>query len=198
MKKTNKVYSASDFQGLNVTMAVEDCYWAIDTIHPTKTGDSGKPLFEVGLKMIRQGQNTNVPDGWVDGTALMSRNRTYYVREKRPLYTKLLEIWETLGDDPVFMQACKQELGTTAFMGHVERLSGVKYTKSGNNKTVISCSKMELWYPDEFEPGAIVDDFIYLCNIGVYKPIIEEKKEESIDLTKIDPNVIAAIKAMMK
>lgn len=197
MKKTNKVYSASDFQGLNVTMAVEDCYWAIDTVRPTKTGDSGKPLFEVGLKKIRTEKSSDLPEGWHDGTGEMSRNRTYYVREHRPLYTQLLEMWEALGDDQVFQQACKQEFGTSAYRGHVERLTGVSYIKS-NNKIPVTYTKMELWYLDEYEPGTIVDDFIYLCNIGVYKPIVEEKKEESIDLTKIDPNVIAAIKAMMK
>lgn len=63
---------------------------------------------------------------------------------------------------------------------------------------MITSSKLEVWYPEDFEEGVIMDDFLYLCNRGVYTPIVEEKKEdELIDLTKVDPKLIATIKAMM-
>ena len=65
---------------------------------------------------------------------------------------------------------------------------------------MVSSSKLEVWYPKHFEEGIILDDFVYLCNKGVYTPVIEEKKSDPVAdaLRDLDPKVIEAILAMKK
>lgn len=201
MKKTIKVYSASDFVNASVSMAVEDSYWQIDTVTPTREGKhSGLPLFKVGLKPIQQGTPEGLPEGFRDGSSLMDANRTYFVREGRPLYTDLIEVWKSIdGDEELFPRAATSKLGDVAFKGHVERLTGVKYTKLGRNKTVVTKARLELWYPSSREMGEIVDDFVHLCNKGVYTPIIDQPTSTDAPdpLAGIDPSVIAAIAAAL-
>lgn len=197
MKKQSKVYSTSDFVSMSTSIIVDDCFWEIDTIAPTNVGEYSKtPLFEVGLKRIKQGVTADLPSEYEDGTSLMSRNRKHFVREDRPLYTQLAEVWNaTDGDIEIFSHAAMQAIGKKAFRGHVERLSGIKYSKGTRNGIVIK-SRMELWYPDEYEEGTIIDDFITLCNRGVYKPIFDEPNQNDI-LKTVDPSIVAAVMAAL-
>ena len=199
MKKQNKVYSASDFQGISYSIVVEDSWWLIDHVDCTAVGEFSKaPLFELQLTQFEAASRLTVPEGYEDGSPMLRRNRTYFVREGRPLYNKLAEIWEACEDATSVDMYVRQNWDKKLVAGHVERLSGVNYTRTGRHGATISNSKLEVWYPEDFEPGVIIDDFVFLCNKGVYTPVIEEKKEDDlIDLTKVDPKLIATIKAMM-
>lgn len=200
MKKTNKVYSTSDFASANASVVVENAYWVVDNIDCTKAGEFSKtPLFELELKRIVT-VDSDVPEGFVDASQEMQPNRTYFVREGRPLYNALLNIWYGVdGEKEDFVTYAMKEYAKKAFRGRVERLSGVSYTTTTKRGTIIHKSTMEVWYPEALDEGRVLDDFVFLCNRGVYTPDVEEKKpEELIDLTKVDPKVIAAIKAMMK
>lgn len=198
MKKNNKVYSASDFASATSAVVVENCWWAIDSVDFTNVGEYSKtPLFELQLKRIVT-KDPDVPEGYDDSSIELEPNRTYFVREGRPLYTALADMWEAAGDTDVVRDYLRQKYANKAFRGRVERLSGVLYTSSTKRGTVIQRSRFELWYPEAYDEGRILEDFIYLCNKQVYTPVIEEKKEdELIDLTKVDPKLIATIKAMM-
>jgi hypothetical protein len=201
MKKTNKVYSASDFASANASVVISDCPWLIDNIGVTKEGSfSGTPLFELELKQLVMDSSSDLPDGYKDGSSEMAPNRTYYVREGRPLYNKLLDIWEGYdGEIEDFRIHVLRDYARTAFRGRVERLTGVVYTKNGRKGNIIQKSQMEAWYPTTFEDGRVLDDFVFMCNRGVYTPVVEETP--AVDpmveaISKIDPKIIEAIRNM--
>jgi hypothetical protein len=200
MKKQNKVYSASDFQSANASVVIENCLWVIDNIDVTKEGEFSKtPLFELELRQIVTKTDDSIPEGYEDASMEMMPNRTFFVREGRPLYNRLLDIWEAVdGDRGEMHDHVMMEYTHKLFKGRVERLNGVSYTSTTKRKSIIQRSRMEAWYPESMDSPRIMDDFIFLCNKGVYTPIVEEKPEELIDLTKVDPKLIATIKAMMK
>lgn len=200
MKKT-KVYSVSDFASANASIVVDNCPWVIDNVDVTKEGSfSGTPLFELELKQLIQNTNTDLPEGYVDGSSEMAPNRTYYVREGRPLYNELLKLWEGYEEDREdFQLAVLQKYNRTAFRGRVERLTGITYTKSGRKGNIIQKSRMEVWYPSTCDDGRVLDDFIFMCNKGVYTPVVEEAP--AVDpmveaISKLDPKLIEAIRNM--
>jgi hypothetical protein len=199
MRKNNKVYSTSDFVNASSSIVVADTWWQIDSIEATAVGEFSKtPLFELQLKQFKASSSLEVPEGYEDASADLRRNRTYFIREGRPMYNELAEIWEAIEDNDVFRVTIRQKYEKKLLAGHVERLTGVSYSRLSRGGSMITSSKLEVWYPEDFEEGVIMDDFLYLCNRGVYTPIVEEKKEdELIDLTKVDPKLIATIKAMM-
>lgn len=208
MKKT-RVYSASDFESAMISVIIEDCYWTVDAVYPTKVGKhSDLPLFELQLKQISKPRTSeDLPDGIVDKSADMRPSRTYYAREGRPIYNDLATLWRGLDDEKLFPAAAFKKLSKNAYMGHVVKLSGVNYTKqSRDGKRAISRSQLELWYPEGYDPDIIMDDFIRNCNRGVYTPILDDKPAEKqddslegIDLSNIDPKVLAAlVKALKK
>lgn len=208
--KQNKVYSASDFSGVGVNV-IDDGYWTVDRVTATKAGQhSSLPLFEVQLKKLDIEQKaTDLPAGFIDASNDMVPNRTYYVREGRAMYNTLATIWQGLeGDQQLFPTAAansfwQKEKGKPTqkvYRGHVVRLTGVNYTKLSRDKeTIISRSSLELWYPSGMEPEVILDDFVRLCNKGVYTPLIEDEKPASqqVDLSQVDPAIIAAVMAAL-
>lgn len=196
MEKQNKVYSASDFVGAKSSVAVESCLWIIDNISATKQGSvSNTPLFIVELKRLTQSESVGIPEGYVDASAEMEPSRTYYVREGRPLYNNLLEAWKNLDSDEFGM--IRNSFRNKVYKGRVERLSGVLYDYTSKHGTTSRRTRMEAWYPDSLDEGRVMDDFVSLCNRGVYVPIIEEKPDPVAEALKnLDPAVIAAIKAM--
>lgn len=200
MKKQNKIYSASDFVSASASVVVENAHWAVDRIDFTRVGEFSKaPLFELELKRISS-TASDVPEGYTDASMEMEPNRTYFVREGRPLYNALLKIWEAVdGEKEDFIMCAMRDYAKKAFRGRVERLSGVSYTTTTKRGTIIHKSSLEVWYPESLDDSRVLDDFVFLCNKGVYTPDVEEKKpEELIDITKVDPKVIAAIRALMK
>jgi hypothetical protein len=196
MKKQNKIYSASDFVGATSSVLVESCLWLIDNIFATKQGSvSNTPLFIVELKRLTQPDNSSIPEGYTDASAEMEPSRTYYVREGRPLYNDLLEAWKML--DPDEFSMIRNSYKNKLYKGRVERLSGVLYDYTSKHGTTSRRTRMEAWYPDSLDEGRVMDDFVSLCNRGVYVPIIEEKLDPVAEALKnLDPAVIAAIKAM--
>lgn len=208
MKKT-RVYSASDFESAMISVIIEDCYWTVDAVYPTKVGKhSDLPLFELQLKQVSKPRTSeDLPDGIVDKSADMRPSRTYYAREGRPIYNDLAKIWQGLGDEKLFPDAASKKLSGNAYMGHVVKLSGVNYTKATRDgKRAISRSQLELWYPEGYDPDVIMDDFVRNCNRGVYTPLLDDKPAkkqddslEGIDLSDIDPKILAAlVKALKK
>lgn len=199
MKKNVKVYSASDFAGANASVLVDTCYWTIDTVSYTKAGQySQTPLFELELKQI-VGKSNDVPEGFEDASAEMTPNRTYFVREGRPLYNTLVEMWAAADDDKTdFVNYVMKKYAKSAFRGRVERLTGVTYAKETKSGTVQK-SRMEAWYPESMDSPRIMDDFLYLCNKGVYMPVVEEKKEDPTKLLEgVDPATLKALVAALK
>ena len=198
MQKNNKVYSTSDFASANSAIVVENCYWAIDNIDFTTVGEFSKtPLFELQLRRIIPAQSA--PDGYEDASSELEPNRTYFVREGRPLYNALAQVWEAVDGDPDSVRDyVLKEYASKAFRGRVERLSGVSYTSQTKRGTTIQRSRFECWYPESYDDGRIFDDFIYLCNRGVYTPVVEKKPADPLaDVIKgLDPKIIDAIKAM--
>lgn len=199
MKKNNKVYSASDFASATSAVVVENCWWAIDSIDFTKVGEYSKtPLFELQLKRIIT-KDPDVPEGYDDSSVELEPNRTYFVREGRPLYTALAGIWEAVEDADMVRECVRQKYANKAFRGRVERLSGVSYTTSTKRGNVIQRSRFEVWYPEAYDEGRILEDFIYLCNKQVYTPIVEEKPDSMADaISKLDPKIVEAILALKK
>lgn len=199
MKKNNKVYSASDFASATSAVVVENSWWAIDSVDFTKVGEYSKaPLFELQLKRINA-VDPDAPAGYEDASNELQPNRTYFIREGRPLYNTLAEIWDAVdGDGDSMRQYVQTKYGNKSFRGRVERLSGVSYTSQTKRGTVIQRSRFECWYPEFYDEGRIFDDFIYLCNRGVYNPVVEKKPADPLtDAIKgLDPKIIAAIKAM--
>lgn len=202
MKSNNKVYSASDFTGATSSVVVETCWWAIDSIDFTKVGEYSKaPLFELRLKRIIT-KDSSVPEGYEDCSMELEPNRTYFVREGRPMYNALAELWDALGGDgSLVREYVLREYAKKSYRGRVERLSGVKYNASTKRGTVIQRSRFEVWYPEAYDEGRVMEDFIYLCNRRVYTPIVEEKK--SVDpiadaISKLDPKLVEAILASKK
>lgn len=200
MKKNAKVYSANDFVGANASVLVDTCYWTIDTVNYTKVGQySQTPLFELELKQIVS-KSSDVPEGFEDASAEMTPNRTYFVREGRPLYNTLVEMWSVAGDDKTdFVNYVMTKYAKSAFRGRVERLTGVTYSKETKSGAVQK-SRMEAWYPESMDSPRIMDDFLYLCNKGVYTPVVEEKKEEDSAklLQDLDPATLKALVAALK
>lgn len=198
MKKNVKVYSASDFVNASASVLVESCFWIIDDASYTNIGEfSRTPLFELQLRRYVK-QDKDTPEELVDMSYKMTPNRTYVVREGRPLYNEIIPIWESCDDDPeVFRSAVLNKYKGGGFRGRVERLSGVNYQTSTRRGTVIQRTRAEYWYPDDCE-ASILDDFVYLCNKGVYVPILEDKPADPVAeaLKGLDPKIIAAIKAM--
>lgn len=197
--KNNKVYSASDFASATSAVVVENCWWAIDSIDFTKVGEYSKaPLFELQLKRIVT-KDPDVPEGYDDSSMELEPNRTYFVREGRPMYTALANMWEALdGDGDMLREQVLRVYANKAYRGRVERLSGVSYMSSTKRGTVVQRSRFEVWYPEAYDEGRILEDFIYLCNRQVYTPVVEKKQADPMtDVIKgLDPKVIAAIKAM--
>lgn len=200
MKKNVKVYSASDFASANASVLVDTCYWTIDAVNYTKVGQySQTPLFELELKQI-VGKSNDVPEGFEDASAEMTPNRTYFVREGRPLYNTLVEMWAASDDDKAdFINYVMKKYAKSAFRGRVERLTGVTYSKETKSGAVQK-SRMEAWYPESIDSPRIMDDFLYLCNKGVYTPVVEEKKEEDPAklLENLDPATLKALVAALK
>lgn len=196
MEKQNKVYSASDFVGATSSVLVESCLWVIDNISATKQGSvSNTPLFIVELKRLTQPESVGIPEGYVDASSEMEPSRTYYVREGRPLYNNLLEAWKNLDSDEFRM--IRNSFRNKVYKGRVERLSGVLYDYTSKHGTTSRRTRMEAWYPDSLDEGRVMDDFVSLCNRGVYVPIIEKRPDPVAEALKnLDPAVIAAIKAM--
>ena len=193
MENQVKVYSQSDFEGAVSSVAVESCRWIIDNISATKQGSvSNTPLFIVELKRLTQPEDNDLPEGFIDASAEMEPSRTYYVREGRPLYNSLLEAWRNLDSEEFSL--IRNSYKNKVYRGRVERLSGVLYDYTSKHGTTSRRTRMEAWYPDALEEGRVMDDFISLCNRGVYVPIIEEKKDP---LEGIDPNVVAAVMAAL-
>lgn len=201
MKKQNKVYSASDFQGVSSSIVIENSWWLIDHIDCTAVGEfSNTPLFELQLTQFESTSQLALPEGYEDGSSLLRRNRTYFVREGRPMYNMLAEVWEACEDSESMNFYLKDKWSKKLIAGHVERLSGVTYTRQTKRGSTIQSSKLEVWYPEDFEPGVIIDDFVFLCNKGVYTPVIEEKKSDPMmeAISKLDPKLVEAIMALKK
>lgn len=207
--KNSKVYSASDFSGVGINV-VDDGYWTVDYVTATKAGQHSKlPLFEVQLKKLNiEQKECQLPAGFMDCSEDMVPNRTYYVREGRTMYNALANIWQGLeGDMSLFPSAAmkafwqkdaKGKPVQQVYRGHVVRLTGVNYTKLSRDKeSVISRSSLELWYPTGMEPEVIVDDFVRLCNRGVYTPILPDPAEKQDPLKDVDPKIIAAVMAAL-
>lgn len=200
MKKNNKVYSASDFAGMQSSIVIEDSWWTTDSIQVTKPGEfSRTPLFKIMLKAIAEGA-TDVPEGFVDSTSLLTKSRTYFVREGRPMYTELVDMWNDCdGEIDDFLDSAREMLAKRAFKGHVERLTGIHYTKETRSGESADRTKMELWYPIDHEPGTIVGDFLFMCNKHIYTPIIDTISNDPVAdaLKGVDPSVAAAIMAAL-
>lgn len=208
--KQNKVYSASDFKGVNINV-IDDGYWTVDHVSATKSGSYSKlPLFEVQLKKLNIEQKAaDLPAGFMDSSDDMIPNRTYYVRDGRAMYNTLAGIWKGLeGDMQLFEVAAmnsfwqkdaKGKRVQKVYKGHVVRLSNVNYTKLSRDKeSVISRSSLELWYPAGMDPAVILDDFVRLCNRGVYTPVLSDPAEKQDNpLEGIDPKIIAAVMAAL-
>lgn len=199
--KKQKVYSVSDFSTASVSIVVDDSKWVIDSVIPTKEGEfSGKPLFEVQLKLYSPVMEDD--NGMVDATGELVANRTHFVREGRPMYKELLRAWNDVeGDLEDFDAWVDKNYAKKTYCGHVERLSGVRYNKRNKRGVVVQRSRMEAWYIQGSEEGQILDDFIYLCNKGVYAPLVDEAEKPAVDpvaemIKGLSPEVIAAIKAM--
>lgn len=199
--KKQKVYSVSDFSTASVSTIVDDSKWVIDSVIPTKVGEfSGKPLFEVQFKQYHP--SVEDADGMVDATAELVANRTYFVREGRPMYKELAKAWDDVeGDLEEFDAWVDKNYAKKTYCGHVERLSGVTYTKRNKRGVVVQRSRMEAWYIQGSEEGQVLDDFVYLCNKGVYVPLVDEAEKPAVDpvaelIKGLSPEVIAAIKKM--
>lgn len=204
MKKTNKVYSASDFKSMTVSVVIEDCYWTISSVSPTEVGEhSGLPLFILRLRKVEKMEEI---DGFVDASSEMDATRTYFVREGRPMYDDLVEVWKTV-DRQLFSEAAAQlfwaessdgSLAQKVYKGHVVRLSGVDYTKpSRDGKSKIKKGYLELWYPRGCDEELIVQDFLHMCNKGVYTPILPDPAEKQDPLAGFDPAIVAAVMAAL-
>ena len=199
MKKNIKVYSTSDFVNATSAVIIDTCFWLIDDVSFTEVGAFSKtPLFELQLKRVST-PSQDVPEGIVDMSDKMVPNRTYFVRDGRPLYNELARKWEDVdGDFDDFKCAVLTAFKDGGFRGRVERLCGVNYQYQTRRGTIIQRSRAEFWYPDDFE-SSILDDFVFLCNKGVYTPIIQETSvvdPVAEALKGLDPKIIAAIKAM--
>lgn len=199
--KKQKVYSVSDFANATVSTVVDDSKWVVDSVTATRAGEfSGKPLFEVQFKQYSPVKED--ADGMVDATSDLVANRTYFVREGRPMYKELLRAWGDVEEDvEEFSEWVDMNYAKKTYTGHVERLSGVYYTKRNKRGVVVQRSRLEAWYIVGSEEGQVLDDFVYLCNKGVYVPVIEEAEKPTVDplaevLKGLSPEVIAAIKAM--
>lgn len=199
--KKQKVYSVSDFASATVSTIVDDSKWVIDSVIPTRAGEfSGKPLFEVQFKQYHPSVEDD--NGMVDATSELVANRTYFVREGRPMYKELLRAWDDVEEDiEDFNSWVDRTYEKKTYSGHVERLSGVTYTKRNKRGVVVQRSRMEAWYIQGSEEGQVLDDFVYLCNKGVYMPVIDEAEKPAVDplaeaLKGLSPEIIAAIKAM--
>lgn len=196
MKKNNKVYSMSDFAGATSSVLVSDCLWTINNVYATKEGSvSHTPLFVVELTRFDNPSDVaaGLPEGFVDASREMEPNRTYFVREGRPLYNDLILLYNNLDEDE-FSGVVMSKYHNKVYRGRVERLSGVMYDYTNKRGTVCHRTKMEAWYPSSFDENCICDDFIAMCNRGVYVPVIEEKKDP---LEGFDPAVVAAVMAAM-
>lgn len=204
MKKM-KIFTESDFAA-TVSTIVEDCMWTVSSVAATTVGEhSGLPLFKLHLRKVEKAEEVN---GFVDASAELDRTRTYFVREGRPMYDDLSTLWSCVPDKGAFAQAAQDlfwaksssgELVQKAYKGHVLRLAGVEYEKpSRDGKSMIRKSSLELWYPRGYEESAIMQDFLHMCNKGAYVPIINPTPAApKIDLSKVDPQIIAAVMAAM-
>ena len=191
----------SDFAGATSSVLVADCLWTINNIYATKEGGvSHTPLFVVELTRLETPScTTDLPEGFVDASRELEPNRTYFVREGRPLYNDLLTVYKNL-DEEEFSYSVTGRYRNKAYRGRVERLSGVAYDYTNSRGTVCHRTKMEAWYPSSFDENVICDDFIAMCNRGVYVPVVEEKKEEDPAklLEGLDPATLKAIVAALK
>jgi hypothetical protein len=193
MKKNNKVYSMSDFAGAKSLTLVADCLWTINNVYATKEGSvSHTPLFVVELTRFDVPNTTGLPEGFIDASREMEPNRTYFVREGRPLYNDLMSLYDNFDSCEEFSYYAVSKYRNKVYRGRVERLSNVVYDYTNSRGTVCHRTKMEAWYPSSFDEGCICDDFITMCNRGVYVPVIEEKKDP---LEGFDPAVVAAVMA---
>lgn len=200
--KKQKVYSVSDFKGAVSGVSINTCYWTIDSVDFTTVGEfSRAPLFELQLRRVVE--NTDpAPNGLVDMSDRMQPNKTYYVREGRPLFNEFAEIWDALGGDTLDVRAAiLNNYANGAFRGRVESLSGIRYTKETRSGATVQKSKAEFWYPEYVEEGYILEDFIFLCNRGIYTPVIEDKPQPdpvAEAIAKLDPEIVKAILASKK
>jgi len=191
----------SDFAGATSSVLVADCLWTINNIYATKEGGvSHTPLFVVELTRLETPScTTDLPEGFVDASRELEPNRTYFVREGRPLYNDLLTVYKNI-DEEEFSYSVTGRYRNKAYRGRVERLSGVAYDYTNSRGTVCHRTKMEAWYPSSFDENVICDDFIAMCNRGVYVPVVEEKKEEDSAklLQDLDPATLKALVAALK
>lgn len=186
----------SDFAGATSSVLVSDCLWTINNVYATKEGSvSHTPLFVVELtRFDTTDATTGLPEGFIDASREMEPNRTYFVREGRPLYNDLMVMYDNVDGGEEFSYYAVSKYHNKVYRGRVERLSGVIYDYINRRGTVCHRTKMEAWYPSSFDEGCICDDFIAMCNRGVYVPMIEEKKDP---LEGFDPAIVAAVKAAM-
>ena len=182
----------SDFAGATSSVLVGDCLWTINNVYATKEGSvSHTPLFVVELTRFDTPDTTELPEGFIDASRELEPNRTYFVREGRPLYNDLISLYNNLDEDE-FSNVVISKYHNKVYRGRVERLSGVVYNYTNKRGTVCHRTKMEAWYPSSFDENCICDDFIAMCNRGVYVPV-----EEKNPLEGIDPAVVAAVKAAL-
>lgn len=203
MKKT-KLFTESDFQSATISVAIEDCYWTVSSVAPTEVGEhSGLPLFILRLRKVEKSAEV---DGFFDASSELDATRTYFVREGRAMYDLLVEVWKAV-DRQLFPEAASQLFWTKdsdghliqkAYRGSVLKLSGVDYTKpSRDGKSTIRKSSLELWYPRGYDESAIMQDFLHMCNKGVYTPILPDHAEKQDPLAGFDPAVVAAVMAAL-
>jgi len=197
----SKVYASSDFQNVAVSTAVNTSRWIIDNVSATKEGQYSKtPLFQLELKQLITEKDETLPEGYEDASAEMQPNRTYFVREGRPLYNDLLDVYNASdGDSELLREIVTRNYSKKVYRGRVERLNGVAYSVKTRRGTIINRTHMEAWYPESYDEGRIFDDFLYLCNIGVYTPVVNNTPADPIAaaLKDVDPSVVAAVVAAL-
>ena len=203
--KKSVVFTESDFASANVGVIVEDCLWTVSSVVATTAGEhSGLPLFKIHLRKVERAEEV---DGFVDASAELDQTRTYFVREGRPMYDDLATLWGCMPDKGAFAQAAQdlfwtksssEELVQKAYKGHVLRLSGIEYQKpSRDGKSMIRKSSLELWYPRGSDECIIMQDFLHMCNKGIYIPTVNPTPTTEVDLSGVDPKIIAAVMAAL-
>ena len=200
--KKNKIYSASDFQNATVSVVVETCKWVIDSIDYTAEGaHSHAPLFVAEMRRLVKATPDEEYDGYVDASDEMCPTRRYFVHEGHPLYNELYRRYMLAdGDKEDFKSYVMKDYSKKFFRGYVEQLTGVLYNVTAKNGCTVQRTRLELWHPDYVEVGSTMNDFIRLCNKGVYAPIVEENTDD--DPAKmfagVDPAKLKALLATLK
>lgn len=200
--KKNKIYSASDFQNATVSVVVETCKWVIDSIDYTAEGTySQAPLFVAEMRRLVKAVTDDEYEGYVDASNEMCPTRRYFVHEGHQLYNELYRRYVLAdGDKEDFKSYVMKDYGKKFFRGYVEQLAGVLYNVTTKRGSSVQRTRLELWHPDYVEPGSTLNEFIRLCNKGVYAPVVEENTDD--DPAKmfagVDPAKLKALLATLK